>query len=353
MLGKKEIDLLGMMITESKNSLSPYIDLEGISYPEADDVLGTRGEETIKILEGLHSNGFLIKKTYDKIYSCPNCHKFVFKLKSTCSLCNSSNIRKASYIEHFECGHIDLEDEFSRLRCPKCDLPLKSLGVDYTRVTDVYFCNKCKNFFQVPNEEINCIYCNSTFRKNNVETMETYEYLLNPEKIADYKEEILRSYRAILTPIMVKPGVPLDKLDSKILERLQQNSRKSFREIANEIGVSEATIRYRVKRLEEDKIIERYTMSIDPAKVGRLFPVALLVKVTPQNKEKVISYLKDLEETKFLTENASEWNILAVLYLKSKEDLNSVLDKISLEVEDNLPLVVLKMQKRDFRFKIP
>ncbi len=353
MLGKKEIDLLGMMLTESKNSLSPYIDLDGILYPEADEILGTGGEETIKTLEGLHSNGFLVKKTFDKIYSCPNCHKFIFKLKSTCALCNSTNIKKASYIEHFECGHIDLEEEFSTHRCPKCDSPLKSLGVDYTRVTDVYFCKKCKNFFQSPNEEINCLYCNSTFKKDSVDIMEVYEYLLNPEKITDYKEEILRSYRAILTPIVVKPGVPLDKLDSKILERLQHNSRKSFREIANEIGVSEATIRYRVKRLEEDKIIERYTMSIDPSKVGRVFPVAILIKVTSPNKEKVISFLKELEETKFLTENASEWNILAILYLKSKEDLNSVLDKISLEVEDKLPLVVLKMQKRDFRFKVP
>lgn len=41
----------------------------------------------------------------------------------------------------------------------------------------------------------------------------------------------------------------LDRIDLKILRILNGNARKSFREIGRELGISEGTVRNRVKRL--------------------------------------------------------------------------------------------------------
>ena len=54
----------------------------------------------------------------------------------------------------------------------------------------------------------------------------------------------------------------VDETDRAILSALRGNSRQAFVELAKVVGVSERTIRTRVRRLEEDGIIRGYTSSI-------------------------------------------------------------------------------------------
>lgn len=68
----------------------------------------------------------------------------------------------------------------------------------------------------------------------------------------------------------------MDKLDKKILEELQLDSRNSFTKIAQRIGVSTATVSERVKRLTERGIIRGYTAVLDTSKLGM---VTLITKI--------------------------------------------------------------------------
>ncbi len=54
----------------------------------------------------------------------------------------------------------------------------------------------------------------------------------------------------------------LDEKDKKILEMLIEDSRRPYREIADEVGLSESTVRKRVIRLQEDGVIEKFTIRI-------------------------------------------------------------------------------------------
>jgi Lrp/AsnC family transcriptional regulator for asnA, asnC and gidA len=47
----------------------------------------------------------------------------------------------------------------------------------------------------------------------------------------------------------------LDAIDQRIVARLGLDARTSNRQIASELGVTEGTVRGRIKRLEEDKLI--------------------------------------------------------------------------------------------------
>ena len=51
-----------------------------------------------------------------------------------------------------------------------------------------------------------------------------------------------------------------DSLDRAIMNVLRESSRSSFVEIASRVGVTERTVRTRVRRLEEDGIIRGYTI---------------------------------------------------------------------------------------------
>ena len=68
----------------------------------------------------------------------------------------------------------------------------------------------------------------------------------------------------------------MDDLDKKILRELQRNSRSSFTKIAQNIGVSTATVSERVKRLTEKGIICGYTAVLNTSELGM---VTLITKI--------------------------------------------------------------------------
>ena len=60
----------------------------------------------------------------------------------------------------------------------------------------------------------------------------------------------------------------VDEIDMKILETLEQDSRTPFSEMAKMFQLSEAGIRKRVLALQEKKVIKKFTIEIDVAKIG-------------------------------------------------------------------------------------
>jgi len=81
----------------------------------------------------------------------------------------------------------------------------------------------------------------------------------------------------------------IDLIDRKIIAILKIDARTSYRQIADEIGKTEATVRRRVNRMIEDKVIERFTVIIDKKKVSN--PTMCVIKIAP-----------DLTQIKSITE---------------------------------------------------
>ncbi|WP_336328492.1 Lrp/AsnC family transcriptional regulator [Halovenus sp. HT40] len=64
-------------------------------------------------------------------------------------------------------------------------------------------------------------------------------------------------------------GIEIDAIDERIIHRLTQDARHtSAPEIAEEVDVSAPTIRNRIRRLEEEGVIEGYHAQIDYEKLG-------------------------------------------------------------------------------------
>ncbi len=60
----------------------------------------------------------------------------------------------------------------------------------------------------------------------------------------------------------------LDELDLKILKIISANSRTPLIDIASQLGVSDKVVSYRLKRLEKEKVISGYGISLDLEKMG-------------------------------------------------------------------------------------
>jgi Lrp/AsnC family transcriptional regulator, leucine-responsive regulatory protein len=60
----------------------------------------------------------------------------------------------------------------------------------------------------------------------------------------------------------------IDKLDAAILRSLQQDGRRTYEQIAEEVALSPSAVLRRVKRLEEQGIISHYVALVPPEKLG-------------------------------------------------------------------------------------
>ena len=70
----------------------------------------------------------------------------------------------------------------------------------------------------------------------------------------------------------------MDKMDRKILAELQNNGRASLQEISQAVGLSSTPCWTRMKRMEEEGVIERYTVSLNAGALG--FGDTVMVQVT-------------------------------------------------------------------------
>jgi len=119
----------------------------------------------------------------------------------------------------------------------------------------------------------------------------------------------------------------LDDIDKEIIERLQEDSRKPFVEIAEELGVSDPTIHARVKKLQEAGVIERFTAVLTPKKVEKGIAAFIEINVKPNTVEEAISNLEGLEEVLEIHETYGEYDIIAKIRAKTNENLRDLIVK--------------------------
>jgi len=121
--------------------------------------------------------------------------------------------------------------------------------------------------------------------------------------------------------MLVKEVVKIDKIDRKIIELLKKDGRMSYRKIAEEIGRTEVTVRRRVRKLIKEGVIRKFTVVIDPVKIGKSVQAFISIPVDVKETSKLVEKLRGMEEV-------SEAYFLAgrtILLLKiNVEDLNAL-----------------------------
>jgi Lrp/AsnC family transcriptional regulator, leucine-responsive regulatory protein len=79
----------------------------------------------------------------------------------------------------------------------------------------------------------------------------------------------------------------LDAIDLEILRLLQEDGRRSNAELARQVGLTPTPTLERVKRLERDGVIRRYSAHIDPAALGKGLMVFASVSLAMHDAENV------------------------------------------------------------------
>jgi len=142
----------------------------------------------------------------------------------------------------------------------------------------------------------------------------------------------------------------LDTLDKKILNNLTVDARQSARQLALKLGVSTVTILSRMK-LEKDKIILGYTVTIDHEKIG--YSLTAIIEIMAK-KDKIV----DIEEKVSKFENVcgvyditGTTDTIIIAKFKERNELSTFVKGLASipNVENTITHVVLNTAKEDFR----
>lgn len=120
-------------------------------------------------------------------------------------------------------------------------------------------------------------------------------------------------------------SIGLDEVDFDILSILQDDARTPFTKIAKRLGVSDATIHGRVRKMEDKDLIEKYTTIINDEMIKDYISAHVLIRVEPGTVEKVCTRLMELDEVLEICEIHERYDIIVKVRGSSLEEIRDTL----------------------------
>jgi len=118
-----------------------------------------------------------------------------------------------------------------------------------------------------------------------------------------------------------------DELDFLLIDELQRDGRKPVAQLARELERPTATVRDRLRRLEEEGAILRYAAVIDVAKIG--FPIKAIVHIStseqavdPDTFFEALGQIPEVASARLIT---GSYEAEAILCVRDIEHLSRIL----------------------------
>ena len=142
----------------------------------------------------------------------------------------------------------------------------------------------------------------------------------------------------------------MDELDGKIIRLLQRDGRASNARIAREVGVSEGTVRRRLKRLVQDDVIHVIAVP-NMEKMGYGTAALIGLQTDPGRVDEVADAVARLDEAHYVAITTGAYDIFAWVAVESAGELGTFLrSKVGVipGVRRTETFVNLSMKKRSY-----
>lgn len=120
--------------------------------------------------------------------------------------------------------------------------------------------------------------------------------------------------------------LPIDKTDIRILCELRENARMSNSEIAKKLGVTEATVRRRIKNLIENGIIMRFSIHIDYRLIENTVKAYIHLKTVTDKLDKVVKEVVNHPRVVAVYRVTGEYDLLVVALFVGMTELQEFID---------------------------
>ena len=140
----------------------------------------------------------------------------------------------------------------------------------------------------------------------------------------------------------------MDSIDYKILKILQKNARETASNISKEIHLSVSAVIERIRKLEESRVIQEYTIIVDEKRTGNGMTALMEVSLDhPRYFDSFAEAIRRMDTIVSCYYQTGDFDLLLKLACRSSDELEEIHREImSLDgVSDTRTHVVLKTVK--------
>ncbi len=116
----------------------------------------------------------------------------------------------------------------------------------------------------------------------------------------------------------------MDDLDHKIISLINSNGRASNAHVARQVGVSEGTVRRRLKKLIRDDVIHVVGIP-NPEKLGFPTEAIIGIKVDPDQIDAVATKLSEMDDTQYVASTTGAYDVFTWVAVSSPDSLRRFL----------------------------
>jgi Lrp/AsnC family transcriptional regulator for asnA, asnC and gidA len=113
----------------------------------------------------------------------------------------------------------------------------------------------------------------------------------------------------------------MDELDKQILSKLKQDTKLSYKKIAKMLNTPPSTIHFRIKRMIEKKIIERFSPIIDVGKLGYQTVGWIGLTIDTLKTDEIAKKIASFEEVRMVSITGGDHNLVVQILTKNEKEL--------------------------------
>lgn len=136
----------------------------------------------------------------------------------------------------------------------------------------------------------------------------------------------------------------LDQYHYKIIELLKKDARLSYAELGRLIHLSPSSVRERVQYLSDTGTIKRFSIEIDPEKLGFELEAFITIKLFSGKLKKFISIVNDFKEVQDSYRITGNQNVLLKVLLRDQKHLQTFLDVVNVYGDTTTFMVLSKIE---------
>ena len=114
----------------------------------------------------------------------------------------------------------------------------------------------------------------------------------------------------------------LDTIDKKLINLLQQDSKQTTKKLSLQLNLSVTAVYERVKKLENQKVIEKYVAIVNKDKIEKSFLVFCHIKLMQHSKEYLNTFeyeVLKLEEVSECFHVSGDYDYILKIYVKDMD----------------------------------
>ncbi|MDI9645832.1 MAG: Lrp/AsnC family transcriptional regulator [Archaeoglobales archaeon] len=120
----------------------------------------------------------------------------------------------------------------------------------------------------------------------------------------------------------------IDEIDLLILKELQEDARKSLKEIAERVGVAEGTVYNRINKMKKMGVIKKFIPVVDFSILGYDLTAVIGVVAEGGHLEEIEEQIAKYKNVTAVYDVTGEFDILIVARFRDRESLDKFVKKI-------------------------